>query len=631
MIGKQFKAKFLGSLTISDAKEDAADSLKFIRASDLTSGNKQPTVLVTLKLKGISVFAGPTKLAILEAPIERVIFVCHDPEDVTAFGVVIKTQDRGLRLHAFQSDEATAISFVHSSQELFQLALKIVKAKQKLYEQEQQVVQSDLPPPYASIVSGTRLIAATAIAPNSTSEERATTASVLRRKKTSVEGTSAVPRPARRSSMILTDQQKEAPKLFRRATMYSVDQQNEAKRKESIQAMSVQAPFSGLDGASSLFSPPRNAISSPGSVSLGSSDAHYAKIGVAGASSPPQAGFIPQWQSSPLTKNTYLSPIGQNQSPLLAGLTDLDASQASLSLPNPLYNSTALTPSPQNAAEPFPLTLFPSNQLPTISPNQTSNQSTITSLQIASRQRVRATGTDHLLSAQLETGGEGIQRNTCKGVKAMSSMGAVNNLSHTSAGSLEECVPLDSGRQSDSGNFKNAFKDSFRPAQRHSSSENTQPHTSSQAAFKGDLPIQSGPHNTHAPASPFEDDFLPILQANGNESNSPANATTNSTPSAITHMFEDSFTSPPAHLLTGDSFQTSQSFENSFQSSLTFNSFDDNFNTLVSQNIEQQPTFENDFGTSTNSTSFNLNPNAVPNTKNINQQLNVGFEDHFVQ
>eukprot|EP00731_Ephydatia_muelleri_P036049 Em0196g2a len=592
MIGKQFKAKFLGSLTISDAKEDAADSLKFIRASDLTSGNKQPTVLVTLKLKGISVFAGPTKLAILEAPIERVIFVCHDPEDVTAFGVVIKTQDRGLRLHAFQSDEATAISFVHSSQELFQLALKIVKAKQKLYEQEQQVVQSDLPPPYASIVSGTRLIAATAIAPNSTSE---------------------VPRPARRSSMILTDQQKKA------------------KRKESIQAMSVQAPFSGLDGASSLFSPPRNAISSPGSVSLGSSDAHYAKIGVAGASSPPQAGFIPQWQSSPLTKNTYLSPIGQNQSPLLAGLTDLDASQASLSLPNPLYNSTALTPSPQNAAEPFPLTLFPSNQLPTISPNQTSNQSTITSLQIASRQRVRATGTDHLLSAQLETGGEGIQRNTCKGVKAMSSMGAVNNLSHTSAGSLEECVPLDSGRQSDSGNFKNAFKDSFRPAQRHSSSENTQPHTSSQAAFKGDLPIQSGPHNTHAPASPFEDDFLPILQANGNESNSPANATTNSTPSAITHMFEDSFTSPPAHLLTGDSFQTSQSFENSFQSSLTFNSFDDNFNTLVSQNIEQQPTFENDFGTSTNSTSFNLNPNAVPNTKNINQQLNVGFEDHFVQ
>ena len=46
-------------------------------------------------------------MAILEAPIERVIFVCHDPEDVTAFGVVIKTQDRGLRLHAFQSDEAT--------------------------------------------------------------------------------------------------------------------------------------------------------------------------------------------------------------------------------------------------------------------------------------------------------------------------------------------------------------------------------------------------------------------------------------------------------------------------------------------------------------------------------------------
>lgn len=51
-----------------------------------------------------------------------------------------------------------AISFVHSSQELFQLALKIVKAKQKLYEQEQQVVQSDLPPPYASIVSGKPLL-----------------------------------------------------------------------------------------------------------------------------------------------------------------------------------------------------------------------------------------------------------------------------------------------------------------------------------------------------------------------------------------------------------------------------------------------------------------------------------------
>lgn len=58
-----FPCQFFGSLTIGDAKEDAADSFKFIRASDLTSGSKQPTVIITLKLKGISVFAaGSTKV-----------------------------------------------------------------------------------------------------------------------------------------------------------------------------------------------------------------------------------------------------------------------------------------------------------------------------------------------------------------------------------------------------------------------------------------------------------------------------------------------------------------------------------------------------------------------------------------
>ena len=435
---------------------------------------------------------------------------------------------------------------------------------------------------------------------------------------------------------VLIPFQKEAPKLFRRATIYSVvvsaimsdpknnfhiftfqDQQNEAGREDNIQTMSVQDPHSGLGGASSLFSPPRNAMSSPASVSLTSSDARYAKIDVAGALSPSQAGFLPQWQSSPLTQNTYQSPIGQNQSPLHAGLRGLDVSQTSLSLQNPLYSSSSLIPSPQNVhyvAEPFPFASFPSNQLPTLNPNQTSNQSTNqASLQTAGGQKVSTTFTDSLVSAQLKTGGARIRRNTSMSAKEMSSMGAVNTSPHA-GGSLEKCVPLDSGRQSHSASLKNTFEDSFHQP---SSYEDTQARTPSQASFKGDLPIQSGPHNTHAPASPFEDDFLPIFQANRNEPNAPANATTNSTPSAMTHMFEDSFTSPPVHFLTGDSFQTSQSFENSFQSSLTFNPFDDNFYTLVSQNIEQQPTFVND-----SSTSSNLH---------INPQPFVGFEDHFVQ
>ena len=65
---------------------------------------------------------------------------------------ILKRFDRALFCFIFLFYFQQAISFVHSSQELFQLAVKIVKAKQKLYEQTQQDNTSEQPPTYASVM-----------------------------------------------------------------------------------------------------------------------------------------------------------------------------------------------------------------------------------------------------------------------------------------------------------------------------------------------------------------------------------------------------------------------------------------------------------------------------------------------
>lgn len=48
---------------------------------------------------------------VLRVPLDRVTFVCHDPDDASVFAVIVKSEETvtktGLKLYAFQSDQKT--------------------------------------------------------------------------------------------------------------------------------------------------------------------------------------------------------------------------------------------------------------------------------------------------------------------------------------------------------------------------------------------------------------------------------------------------------------------------------------------------------------------------------------------
>ena len=376
----------------------------------------------------------------------------------------------------------------------------------------------------------------------------------------------------------------------------------------------------GVDMFSHL-SPPRHATSAPGYA--GPTIASYAQYANVSVVSPPsqEEVFAPKWQSSPLAPITYQSPVSPNQTPLSAGSVASRTSWTSVVLPNPSYSSVLLTPSPQNAqrmAQPSPALTIQAIQFSIASPP---DQDGFQGPNI--QNRAAGVSGSSLASTTVENEAAKDGKNT--GSRAGSSStdqegeGGIKLAPNPNSGPAKSAIsePCPPGRD-----WEAAFDDSIVPAPKPDQVKDTQPYDPSSLSLKGDLPLHSGSQpseRAHASAGPFEDNFLPPPQPSPNV---PADATD---PTLLTHhTFEDSFVSPSSDpFLTGDTHQT-LSFEDKFQVSLIFNSFEDNFQSLESPASGQKSMFEDSFV----KTPFS---GLSKNIKSPNHQSTSGFDNHFVQ
>jgi hypothetical protein len=140
-LGLQFRVKFVGSENINRKRGDAEAAKYCIPTLRIASKNMaahKPKAVLGLSLKGISLYDERSK-SVTRVAVEKITYVCHDPEDMCYFGVIIQTKEShtGFRLYCFKAEKPVSTSFVSSARELFELIVKLRQAKKKLKEEKE--------------------------------------------------------------------------------------------------------------------------------------------------------------------------------------------------------------------------------------------------------------------------------------------------------------------------------------------------------------------------------------------------------------------------------------------------------------------------------------------------------------